>query len=255
MKIGALAAAAKVAFLFLLAQSLAAQSAEVKLLSGGGFMSVMNEIAPQFERTSGHKLVSSFESTGALRRQINAGESFDVVLIGAELIEELVKAGKVAPGTRVDVARAGLGVAVRADAPKPDIGSVDAFKRALVNAKTVSYLGEGTGGARFVALLDNFGIAEQMKPKLRPLEIANVVKVVASGEVELVVDLITRILAERGVELVGPLPGEIQSYSGFSAALSAAPKEPEAAKSLMQFLKSDAAAPVIKAKGMETAAP
>ena len=255
MKIPSLALTAKVALLVLFAHSPVARAAEVKLLAGGGFMSVMNEIAPQFERTSGHKLVASFESTGALRRQVNAGESFDVLLIGGELIEELVKAGKIASGTRVDVARAGLGVAVRAGAPKPDVSSVDAFKRALVDAKTVSYLGEGTGGARFLALLERFGIAEQMKPKLRPLEIATVVKVVASGEVELTVDLIPRILAERGVELAGPLPTEIQSYSGFSAAFSAAIKEPEAAKALITFLKSDAAVSVIKAKGMEPVSP
>ena len=249
MKIGALAAAAKIAFLFLLAQSLAAQAAEVKFFAGGGFRSVMNELAPVFERTTGHKVVATFDSAGGLERRIKAGESFDVLLIGPELVDPLIKQGKIVSGTNMNVARAGLGVAVRAGTPKPDISSVDAFKRVLVNVKSVSYVGEGHSGTYFVGLLDRLGIAEQVKPKLKPKGVSDVVKVGASGEVDLVVYLIPGILADRGVELVGPLPAEIQTYIVLTTGLSAAATEPEAGKALIKFLTSEAATPVIKAKG------
>jgi molybdate transport system substrate-binding protein len=254
MKIGAFTATAKLAFVFLLAQSLAAQAAEVKLLSAAGFRGVMNELAPQFERTTSHKVVGTFDSTGALRRQIDGGESFDVVMLAPEVIDDLIKQGKVASGTRVDVARAGLGVAVRAGAAKPDIASVDGFKRALIGAKSVSYVGEGLSGAYFVGLLDRLGIAEQMKPKLKPMAVADVNKAGASGEAELVVHLIPGMQGAPGIDLVGPLPAELQTYIGFSAGLGSTAKEPEAAKALINFLKSEAAVPAIKAKGLETAA-
>ncbi len=247
MKIGTLAATAKVAFLFLLAQGLAAQAAEVKVFSGGGFRSVMTELAPAFERATGHKVVATFDSNGELERRIKAGESFDVLLIGGSTFDAL--GGKIAPAPRVDVARAGLGVAVRAGTPKPDITSVDAFKRALLGAKSVSYVGAGTSGIYFLDLLDRLGISEQMKPKLKSMGVANVVKAAASGEADLVVYVIPGILADRGVELVGPLPREIQSYVGITAGLSAAAKEPDAGKALINFLRSDAATLVIKAKG------
>ena len=251
MKIGAFTAAAKLAFMFLLAQSLTAQAAEVQFFAGGGFRSVVNELAPAFERTTGHKIVATFDSAGGLERRIKAGESFDVLLIGASTFDAL--GGKIAPTPRVDVARAGLGVAVKAGTPKPDISSVDAVKRVLVNAKSVAYVGEGHSGQYFVAMLDRLGIGEQMKPKLKPLGVADVVKAGASGEAELVVYVIPGILPDRGVELVGPLPAEIQSYVSLTAALSTAAKEPEAGKAFIAFLTSDAAMAVIKAKGWDSA--
>ena len=145
-------------------------------------------------------------------------------------------------------------MAVRAGSPKPDISSVDAFKRALVNVKSVAYVGDGLSGVLFLALLDRLGIAEPMKPKLKPTGVANFVKAGASGEVDLVVHVIPGILAELGVELVAPVPAEIRSYIDLTTGLSAASKEPEAGKGLITFLTSDAAIPVIKAKGWEPAA-
>lgn len=249
MKTGLLAATAKGALLFLFAQSLAAEAADVKFFAGGGFRSVMNELAPVFERTTGHKVVATWDSAGGLQRRINAGESFDVLFIGPEIVDAFIKQGKIVPGTRADVARAGLGVAVRAGTPKPDISSADAFKRALVNVKSVAYVGEGMSGVYFLDLLDRLGIAEQMKPKLKPKGVADVVKAGVSGESELVVYLIPAILADRGVDLVGPLPADIQTYIILATGLSAAANEPEAGKALINFLRSDAATPVIKAKG------
>jgi molybdate transport system substrate-binding protein len=247
MKIGLLAATAKVAFLFVLAQSLAAQAAEVKVFSGGGFRSVMTEVTPLFERASGHKLAVTYDANDGLERRIKAGESFDVLLIGAPTFAVL--GDKVAPAPRVLIGRAGLGVGVRAGAPKPDIASVDLLKRALLGANSVSYVGDGLSGVLFLAALDHLGIAEPIKPKLKPTTVVNVVKAVASGEADLVVHNIPGILADRGVELVGPLPAEVQSYIDATAGLGAAAKEPEAGKAFIAFLTSEAAIPVIKAKG------
>ncbi|MDQ2953336.1 MAG: substrate-binding domain-containing protein [Pseudomonadota bacterium] len=253
MKISVLAATAKVAFLFLLAQSFAGQAAEVTVFSGGGLRSAMTELAPMFERTIGHKVVVTFDSNDGLERRIKAGESFDVLLIGAPTFALL--GDKIAPAPRVLVGRAGLGVGVRAGASKPDIASVDSLKRALLGANSVSHVGDGQSGVLFLALLDRLGIAEPMKPKLKPTTVANVVKAVASGEADLVVHNAPQILAEPGVELVGAIPAEIRSTIDATAGLSAAAKEPEAGKAFIAFLTSDPAMAVIKAKGWEPAAP
>ena len=207
----------------------------------------MTELAPMFERTTGHKVVVTYDSNDGLERRIKAGESFDVLLIGTPTFDVL--GDKVAPAPRVLIGRAGLGVAVRAGAPKPDIGSVDSLKRALLGANSVSYVGDGLSGVLFLAALDRLGIAEPIKPKLKPTTVANVVKAVASGEADLVVHNIPGILADRGVELVGPLPAEIRSYIDLTAGLSAAAKEPEASKAFITFLTSEPAIAVIKAKG------
>jgi molybdate transport system substrate-binding protein len=247
MKMALAAVAARAALLSLFAQGLATQAAEVRVFSGGGFTSVMTEVVPAFERTTGHKVVTTFGSNDALERRIKAGESFDVLLIGTPTFDVL--GDRIARAPRVIVGRAGLGVAVRADTPKPDITSVDALRRTLLGANSVSYVGDGLSGVLFVALLDRLGIAEPMKPKLKPTSVANVAKAVASGEADLVVHVVPGILAERGVELVGPVPADIQSYIELTAGLSAAAMETEAAKAFITFLTSDAAIPVIKAKG------
>jgi molybdate transport system substrate-binding protein len=237
------------AFAFLLASSVAVQAADVHLFVGGGFRSTMTELVPAFERATGHKLIATFDSTGAFERRIAAGESFDVLLIGPELVDSLIKQGKVVSGTNAIVARGGLGVAVKAGNPKPDVGSVDAFKRTLLNANSVAYVGEGHSGALFVGLLDRLGIAEPMKSKLKPKAVADVIKTGASGETDLVVYIVPAILADRSVELAGPFPAEIQSYVVLTTGLSAAAKEPDAGKALIRFLTSEAAAPIIKARG------
>jgi molybdate transport system substrate-binding protein len=234
-------------FLWLFAHSAAAQAAEITIFSGGGFRAVVNELVPVFERTTGHKVVAIFDSNDGLERRIKAGESFDILLIGTPTFDVL--GDRIARAPRVVVGRAGLGVAVRAGMPRPDISSADALRRALLGANSVSYVRDGLSGVLFVGLLERLGIAEPMKPKLKPTGVANVVKAAASGEADLVVHVIPGILAERGVELVGPVPAQIQSYIDLTAGLSAAAREPEAGKALITFLTSDAAIPVIKARG------
>ena len=253
MTIRSLAAAAKLGFMILLAQGLAAEAAEIKVLSAVAIGPAVQELGAQFERKTGHKLVMQFGPVGTLKRQIEGGEVFDVVIVTAALIDDLIKQGKIAADTRTDFARSGIGVAVRAGTPKPDVSSTDAFKRTLLSAKSVAYAREGVSGAYFITLLDRLGIADDMKAKLKPID-GNPVKAVVSGEAEIAVANIPPILDEPGLELAGALPSELQNYIGFTAALGSAAQSAEAGKALIGFLTSEGAVTVIKAKGMETPA-
>ena len=230
-----------------------AVTAEVRVLSAVAVGPAVKELGSQFEKSSGHTLVIQYGPVGELRRQIDGGTAFDVTILTPPQIEELIKAGKITGGTRADVARAGLGVAVRAGAAKPNVGSPDAFKQALINAKSVAYAGEGAAGLYFLGLLDRLGIADQVKPKLKAIA-GNPVKAVSSGEAEIAVANIPPILDDGAVELAGPLPAELQNYLVYSAGIAAGAKEAEAGKAFVVFFASESAVPVIKAKGMEPAA-
>jgi molybdate transport system substrate-binding protein len=228
-----------------------AQAAELKVVSGNGARAAVQELCAQFERTSGHKVSLRFEVNAALKRKIEGGETFDVAILNPPVLDDLIRQGKVVAGTRADIGRAGLGVAVRTGAQKPDIGSVDAFRRALLAAKSVAYPGEGASGIYFVGLLDRLGIAAEMKPKLKPMAAEDTVEVVARGEADMVVVVSSRIFDVNGVEPVGPLPAELQTMIGFAAGMGAATREPDAAKALIRFLTAPEAAPVLKAKGVQ----
>ncbi|MBI1990645.1 MAG: molybdate ABC transporter substrate-binding protein [Betaproteobacteria bacterium] len=254
MKIRSLAAAATIGAMILLAQGLAAEAAEVKVIAGTGMRAVWEELAPQFERATGHKLVVWYGISGTIKRRMAAGEAFDLFVSGRDGVDEYTKQGKIAAGTRTEIARVGMGVGVRAGAPKPDISSVDAFKRALLNAKSVTYEPEGVTGIHLARVFERLGIAEQMKAKTKPQKVTGrTAQVVAGGEAELGFGLTTSLLSVRGVELVGPFPPELQRYNLFTAGVATAAEQPEAAKALIKFLRSPAAVAVIKAKGMEPA--
>ena len=229
-----------------------ARAAEIKVLSGNGGRAAVIELCAQFERATGHKVMIRFEVNAELKRKIEAGETFDVAILNPPVLDDLIKRGMVA-GARADIGSAGLGAAVRAGAPRPDIGSVEAFKRALLAAKSVAFPGEGASGIYFVGLLDRLGIAAEMKPKLRPMPAEDTVEVVARGEAELVVVIASRIVDVPGVELVGLLPAELQTSIGISAGVGAAAKEPAAARALIRFLTAPEAARVLAAKGVTPA--
>jgi molybdate transport system substrate-binding protein len=233
----------------LLVQGHTANAAELKIFTSRAIATVLDKIGPEFERTSGHKLnvISGFSPNFV--KQINAGEPFDVVVSPAPTIEGLIKDGKVSADTRTNLVRSGVGVAVRAGEVKPDISSVDAFKRALLNAKSVGYL--PTAGVP--QLLDRLGIADAIKPKATIPTTDIVCELVANGELELGVVVITQILTTPGVELVGPIPPEIQFYTVFAAAVSVNSGAPGAARELIKFLTGPTAVPVIKSQGMEPA--
>jgi molybdate transport system substrate-binding protein len=228
----------------------AAQSAELKVLSGNGSKAAVRELCLQFEKATGHKVDLSFGVNPEVKSKIEAGERFDVVVGNPPIIDALIKDGAVV-GPRVDFGHAGLGVAVKSGAPKPDISSVEAFKRALLASKAVAFPGKGASGIYFVSLLDRMGIKSEMQGKLKPMAAEDTVEVVARGEADMVVVVSTRISDVPGVDRVGPIPAELQTQIGFAAGLSASTKEPDAAKALIRFLSAPTAAPTLRAKGVD----
>ena len=226
----------------------AAQAAEVTLLISNALITVMEDLAPRFEKATGHKLAISFGSTNPLKARIEKGEAFDLTILGEAAIDDLVKQGKLVATTRAVVARSGLGVAIRKGATKPDIGTTEAFKRALLNAKSIAYLEDGLTGTYLKVLLQRLEIADSMRPKHKS---ARGAEAVARGEVELGVTQISEILHEKGSELAGPLPSEIQNYTNFAAAVGASARQADTATALLKYLASPDAARVMRANGLE----
>ena len=242
--------AACVGIFSVLASGAIANAADVKVLSTVGVKSVVEALAPQFERETGHRLTITFGVSNIMKRDIAAGESFDLAIMTAPVADELIEQGKIVAATRTDVARGGIGIAVRAGTPKPDIGSVDALKRALLEAESISYSKEGASGIYFAGLLERLGIAEAMKAKTK-YGAANVGDLVATGEAQLGVQLITELMPVSGIQIVGPLPAQVQSYVVLTAGVGTQAREPGAAEAFLRFLTAPAAAPVIRSKGLE----
>jgi molybdate transport system substrate-binding protein len=236
------------------AQVTAAGAAEVKVFTARAIATVLNEIGPEFERATGHRLNVISGLPPQFIRQINAGEPVDVVVTGSPVIDGLIKDGKVIADTRTNLVRSGIGVEVRAGAPKPDISSVEAFKRALLNARSIGYLKVGSG-IYLAALLERLGIAEAIASKVTRPDTDIVSELVAKGEIELGMVVITQIMTTPGVELVGPLPSEIQSYVTFTGGVSANAQAPDAARELLKLLQGPKVLPVIKSQGMEPCEP
>jgi molybdate transport system substrate-binding protein len=228
-----------------------AQGAELRVLSGNGAKAAVRELCTQFERATGNTIRLHFEVNADLKKKIEAGEAFDVAVLNPPVIDALIKEGKLVAGSRADIGRSGLGVAVRKGASKPDITTVDAFKRTLLAAKGVAYPGKGASGLYFVSLLDRMGIKVEMQGKLKPMAAEDTVEVVARGEADMVVVVATRITGVPGVDLVGPIPEDLQTKIGFAAGLSASTKERDAAQALIRFLTAPAAAATLRANGVE----
>jgi molybdate transport system substrate-binding protein len=261
MKIRSAVAAANIGFMFLLVLGLKAEAAELKVLSAIGMQSVMEDLGPKFERATGHKLAISFATAGAAVKRAQGGEAADVVIATRQGIDGLVKNGKAAADNVTVLASAGISVAIRKGAPKPDISSPDALKRTLLAAKSISYVDPASGGAsgiHFIKVLDRLGIANEMKSKTvfpNPKAPAEVGVLVANGEAEIGVHIIVELISVAGIDLVGPLPGDLQNTIVFSAAIMSGAKDATAAKALVNFLRTPEAVAVIKAKGMEPANP
>jgi molybdate transport system substrate-binding protein len=233
-----------------IAAAATAQAAEITVISTIVAKSAVEELGPRFERRTGHKLAITFGGANALKREIEAGEPFDLAIMTAAVADDLIKQGKLVAATRTNVARGGIGIAVRAGAPKPDIGTVDALKRALLATPSITYAKEAGSGSYFVGLLERLGIAEAMRPKTR-YGGGNVAEVVVAGEAEMAVQLITELMSVRGVAVVGPLPAEVQNYIVLTAGVGTQAKDPALAKEFLQFLTAPAAAPVYTSKGLE----
>jgi molybdate transport system substrate-binding protein len=213
---------------------------------------ILKEIGPQFERTSGYKLNVATGIAATLADRIIQGEGFDVFIGPPVQMNRVIQSNKVFSDTRAAIAHSGIGVEVRASARRPDIGSVEAFKQALLNAKSIGYLKqEGTSGAYLHGLFERIGIADAIKSKIVRPETDIVSELVAKGEIELGMVVITQIMTTAGVDLVGPIPSEVQSYVRWSGGVSINSAAPQIAKELIKFLTSPTALPVLKAQGME----
>jgi molybdate transport system substrate-binding protein len=227
-----------------------AWAAELKLFEGNAFKPVLDELGPQFEKATGNKLVATLGTTAQLKSRIDGGEAFDVTLMTKGTLDDLAAQGKIADAPRAAIAHAGIGVAVRRGAAKPDLSSSDAFKRAMLSAKSIGYVDQTPTAANLKIVFAKLGIADEVQSKIKPLHI-QVGDAVANGDVEIGLTQISEILSYSGVDLAGPLPADIQTYTTFSAGVSAASKNVDAAAALIKFLTAPAALPVIKAKGME----
>ena len=211
----------------------------------------MGELAPQFERANDCKIAISYDPAKVMLARIQKGETADLAILGSGAIDELVKQGKISAGSRRVLARCRVGVAVLAGKPRPDISSVEAFKRTLLGAKSVAYTQEGASGMHFAGLIERLGIAEQVKAKAVRQPGGLIGELVAAGKAEIAIQQIPELMAVAGIELVGPLPAEIQLVTVSSAGIFAGTKQAEAAQSFIQFLVTPAAARVMKAKGLE----
>jgi molybdate transport system substrate-binding protein len=233
-----------------------AAAAEIKVLTAGAFKQVLVALVPDFEKQTGHKVIVENETVGALTKRIEGGEAFDVAVLTPGAVNDLTGKGKFVAGSRANLARVGVGVMVKAGAPAPDISTVEAFKRALIAAKSVAYIDPASGGSSGIyvsGLLDKLGIADQVKPKAKLKQGGYVADLIVKGEAELGIHQISEIVPVKEVTLVGPLPAEIQNYTVYAAGLGANAKDSEAAKALIKALTGPAAADVLKSKGMEAA--
>jgi len=239
-------------FLFLLFQSNIANAAEIQVLCSNGLKAVMEDLAPQFEKATGHKVVVKFGLAAGFKQQIESGTAFDVAVLTPPMIDDLIKQGRMAADSRAVIARTGLGIMVRAGARKPDVRDTDAFKRALIGAKSIAFAKEGASGVAFAATIEKIGIAANLKTKLKPTASGEEVNdLVVRGDAEFGILPLSEILAVKGAELGGMFPADVQTYIIMATAVSSNAKQAAAARDLIKFLMAPAALPVIKAKGME----
>jgi molybdate transport system substrate-binding protein len=231
-----------------------AKAADLQIVSGGAFKQVLTPLAAQYEKQSGTKLNVAYQTVGQHLALIRDGkEEFDVAVLTPEAIDALTRENKIVPGTRVDLAKTGVGVVVKAGTPLPDISSVEAFKRTLLAAKSVAFIDPKAGGSSGIyveRLLAQLGIADQVNAKAVLVQGGAVADHIADGEAEIGIHQISEILPVTGTTLVGPLPAAIQNYTVYAAGVSAAAKDVAAARALVEFLSGPHALPLIKAKGM-----
>jgi molybdate transport system substrate-binding protein len=226
-----------------------ASAAELKVLAGGSLTTVLNELGPQFEQASGHKLVIHFDSTPNLIKLATSSDPFDLGVVPVDLFKDAAAKAHFAMPT-INIARVGYGVAVRAGAPKPDISTSDALKRTLLSAQSIAYIPSSAAGAYVSGVFERLGIADAMKAKTKvQTATTQIPQAVASGDAELGVFLVNVLMAP-GVELVGSFPAELQQELVFTAAVANDSKQADAAKAFIDFLQTPAATTVIKAKGM-----
>jgi molybdate transport system substrate-binding protein len=242
---------------FTFSMSHLAQSAELKVISGGAFKQVLNALAAEYEKETSNRVVLTYQTVGQHLDLIRGGkEGFDVAILTPDAVAALVKDGKIVAGSSADLAKTGVGVVVKQGAPLPDISTVDAFKKTLLAAKSVAYIDPKAGGSSGIyvgKLLERLGIADAVNAKAVLIHGGAVATHVADGEAEIGVHQISEILPVKGAVLVGPLPAEIQNFTTYSAGVSASARDGAAANGFVKFLIGPHALSIIKAKGMDPA--
>jgi molybdate transport system substrate-binding protein len=226
-------------------------AAELKVLSSNGTAAIVAELGRQFEQATGHRLAVTYDTAVLLQKEIERGEAFDVAVLTTAVIDTLAQSGKIDATMRTAIARSGIGVAVRAGAPKPDIGTPEAFRQAMLSARSIAYTTVGGSGLHFIRVCERLGIADEVKAKGRTQPGGATGELVARGEADIAIQQISELLPVEGTDLVGPLPADLQLMTRFSAGVSAGARDAAAAAALIKFLSSPAAAGVIVSKGME----
>lgn len=228
-----------------------AHASEIKVIASAALKEVVLDVVPAFEKSSGHKVTTIWAGTEGITKRISGGEVVDIVLIAAPNIDKLISEGRLVAGSRADVAKSGIGVAVRAGLPKPDISSGEAVKKAVLAAKSVAY-SSGPSGFYLADLLKKMGIADQIKDKVKQTPSGvQVGEVMARGEADLGFQQISELRHLKGIDYLGPLPADIQHITVFSAGLHTAATAPDAAKALIKFLTGPEAGLIIRRSGME----
>jgi molybdate transport system substrate-binding protein len=226
---------------------------EIKVLSSIATREAYLELVPQFERASGHKVSTTWAGTTAIMQRMAAGETYDLVMISSTELGELTRQGKIVSGSRADLAKSGIGIAVRAGAPRPDVSSSAALKQALLAAKTVGYT-SGPSGVYMAGLIERMGIAAEVKPKHRTVPSGGTVgTIVASGNAEIGFQQVSELVHIPGIDYIGPLPADVQCITVFSCGLQTGAPQPDAAKALVEFLTTPAAVAVMQKHGLEPA--
>ena len=234
----------------------AASAAEVRVMISGGLTAAFKALVPEFERTTGNKVLIAYgpsmgTTVNAIPVRLERGEPADVLIMVGYALEDLVKQGKVAADSKVDLVKSPIGIAVKSGAPKPDISSADAVKRALLAAKTIAYSDSASGVYVSTEMFAKLGITDAMKGKARQIPATPVGEIVAKGEAEIGLQQISELKPVTGIDIIGPLPDDLQKITVFSAGIASVSKEPDAGKALIKFLASPAARAEIVNSGMD----
>ena len=230
----------------------AAQQATLRVLGSNGVKAAFEQLQADSERHVGRSIAVTFGTSASTKQRITGGEAFDVAILTSDVIDELTKAGKIAPASRQVLGRSGIGIGVRAKAAKPDIRTADALKRTLVNARSMTWASDGASRPHIARMIETLGIADAVKSKVI-LEEGSVraASRVASGDVELIITLISEIAPVPGLDLVGPLPAEFQNYVSFAAGIGSAAHDAEAGRALIAFLAGPGASAAFTSKGID----
>jgi molybdate transport system substrate-binding protein len=236
--------------LLVISFAMPAQAAEITVLAGMGVISGVSDLAPAYEKLTGHTVTVRFEQTATMNQKINSGAQADIAALQPEQVDNLIKEGRMVVGSKTNFAAAGVGVAVKTGASRPDISTVEAFKNAMINAKSIGY-SQGGSGIIAAKVMEKLGIADQLKAKTKFINGLPVAEAVAKGDVEIGLQQINVIIPVEGSDYIGPLPKELQDTVRFSAGVLTVSKQKELARAFLNFIASADAGPLLRRSGME----